>query len=583
MLRGRVLINAAGPWVENVMVGALALKPKARVRLVQGSHVVVRKLYEHDRAYILQNPDGRIVFAIPFEREFTLIGTTDRDYDGDPARVSASPEEIDYLCRAASENFAKPITVADVVWSYSGVRPLYDDGASEAKAATRDYVLETDAPAGAAPVISIFGGKITTYRRLAEEVLKQVERALPMAASNAGWTARAPLPGGDFPVDGLAGAGGRTQTDLSLPLDPGRRSDDPRLWHARPSCARIGEISGGSGHGVRRHADGSGGALPGRTGVGAVRRGHCLAPLQARPTHDAGGSRFARRLDGHASPEGRGAGFPERRMTIALDHVWRTVRGEHHIRDLSVTFEPGTINILLGPTLSGKTTTMRLLAGLDPPTSGRVLASGRDVTGVAVRERSVAMVYQQFINYPSMTVYENIASPLRVRGAAREEIDRRVREAAALLRLEPYLERMALSLSGGQQQRTALARALVKDASLVLLDEPLANLDYKLREELRVELPRIFAGKDSVIVYATTEPTEALLLGGHTATLNQGEVTQFGPTPFVYRNPKDRITAQTFSDPPMNFLQNRASRGRGAQSGWRDVAGGRNPEMAARG
>jgi glycerol transport system ATP-binding protein len=241
-------------------------------------------------------------------------------------------------------------------------------------------------------------------------------------------------------------------------------------------------------------------------------------------------------------------------MTITLDHVSRSVRGEAHIRDMTVTFEPGTINVLLGPTLSGKTTVMRLLAGLDPPTSGRVLANGRDVTGTAVRERSVAMVYQQFINYPSMTVYENIASPLRVRGAAKEEIDRRVREAAGLLRLEPYLDRMALQLSGGQQQRTAIARALVKDASLVLLDEPLANLDYKLREELRAELPRLFEGRGAVIVYATTEPTEALLLGGNTVTLHQGALTQFGPTPQVYRNPKDRITAQTFSDPPMNFL-----------------------------
>jgi glycerol-3-phosphate dehydrogenase len=203
-LRCRVLINAAGPWVERVMVDGLALKAKARVRLVQGSHIVVRKLYDHDRAYILQNPDGRIIFAIPFERDFTLIGTTDRDYDGDPAAISASAEEVDYLCRAASENFTRPVTVADVVWSYSGVRPLYDDGASEAKAATRDYVLETDAPAGAAPVISIFGGKITTYRRLAEEVLRHVEPVLASAAANRGWTAKAPLPGGGFPVDGLA-------------------------------------------------------------------------------------------------------------------------------------------------------------------------------------------------------------------------------------------------------------------------------------------------------------------------------------------------------------------------------------------
>jgi glycerol transport system ATP-binding protein len=254
-------------------------------------------------------------------------------------------------------------------------------------------------------------------------------------------------------------------------------------------------------------------------------------------------------------------------MTIALDRVWRTVGGETHVRDLTVTFEPGTINILLGPTLSGKTSIMRLLAGLDPPTSGRVIASGRDVTGVSVRDRSVAMVYQQFINYPSMTVYDNIASPLRVRGAPTEKIDGKVREAAALLRLEPYLDRMALSLSGGQQQRTALARALVKDASLVLLDEPLANLDYKLREELRAELPRIFAAKDSVIVYATTEPTEALLLGGHTATLHEGQITQFGRTPFVYRNPKDRITAQTFSDPPMNFLAVELREGAASASG----------------
>jgi glycerol transport system ATP-binding protein len=241
-------------------------------------------------------------------------------------------------------------------------------------------------------------------------------------------------------------------------------------------------------------------------------------------------------------------------MTIAMEHVTRSVRGEDHIRDMTVTFEPNTINILLGPTLSGKTSTMRLLAGLDPPTKGRVIANGRDVTGTPVRERSVAMVYQQFINYPSMTVYENIASPLRVRGAAREEIDRRVRAAAGLLRLEAYLDRTVLQLSGGQQQRTAIARALVKDASLVLLDEPLANLDYKLREELRAELPRIFEGRGAVIVYATTEPTEALLLGGATATLHEGRLTQFGPTPQVYRNPKDRITAQTFSDPPMNFL-----------------------------
>ena len=201
-VRSRALINAAGPWVEEVLSGRLRMKPKARVRLVQGSHIVVRKLYDHDRAYILQNPDGRIVFTIPFEGAFTLIGTTDRDYEGDPSKATASDEEVAYLCKAVSGNLARPVTVDDVVWSYSGVRPLYDDGASEAKAATRDYVLEVDA-AGRAPVISIFGGKITTYRRLAEEVLRRLAPVLPQLADKKGWTASAPLPGGDFPVDGL--------------------------------------------------------------------------------------------------------------------------------------------------------------------------------------------------------------------------------------------------------------------------------------------------------------------------------------------------------------------------------------------
>src|SRR3954449_781405 len=165
-------------------------------------------------------------------------------------------------------------------------------------------------------------------------------------------------------------------------------------------------------------------------------------------------------------------------MTVKLENITRAVDGIPNIRDVSLTLDRGTLSVLLGPTLSGKTSIMRLLAGLDKPTSGRVLVDGKDVTGIDVRQRSVAMVYQQFINYPSLSVYENIASPLRVQGRPREEIDRRVREAARLLQLEPYLNRMPLQLSGGQQQRTAMARALVRGAALVLLDEPLANLDY---------------------------------------------------------------------------------------------------------
>ncbi|TJW67888.1 MAG: ABC transporter ATP-binding protein, partial [Mesorhizobium sp.] len=189
---------------------------------------------------------------------------------------------------------------------------------------------------------------------------------------------------------------------------------------------------------------------------------------------------------------------------LELRNVSKTVGAAEHIRDVSLTLQHGSLNVLLGPTLSGKTSLMRLMAGLDAPTSGSVWFDGKDVTGQPVQKRNVAMVYQQFINYPAMTVYENIASPLRVAGAEQAKIDKEVRNAAALLKLTPYLDRTPLSLSGGQQQRTALARAIVKNASLVLLDEPLANLDYKLREELRAELPKIFAAAGTIFVYATT-------------------------------------------------------------------------------
>jgi glycerol transport system ATP-binding protein len=239
---------------------------------------------------------------------------------------------------------------------------------------------------------------------------------------------------------------------------------------------------------------------------------------------------------------------------LELRNVSKAVGGVDHIRDVSLTLKHGSLNVLLGPTLSGKTSLMRLMAGLDRPTGGAVFFDGADVSGVPVQKRNVAMVYQQFINYPAMTVYENIASPLRVAGVDQARIDQEVKRAAELLKLTPYLSRTPLHLSGGQQQRTALARAIVKNASLVLLDEPLANLDYKLREELRAELPKIFAETGAIFVYATTEPHEALLLGGNTATLSQGKVTQFGPTIEVFRRPVDLITARTFADPPLNTI-----------------------------
>jgi glycerol transport system ATP-binding protein len=240
-------------------------------------------------------------------------------------------------------------------------------------------------------------------------------------------------------------------------------------------------------------------------------------------------------------------------MSMELRNIEKRVGAEIHIHDTSLTLADDGFNILLGTTLSGKTTLMQLMAGIDRPTSGEIWFNGRNVTGVPVQKRNVSMVYQQFINYPNLSVYENIASPLRVARMAASEIDRRVGQAAELMKLTPMLQRRPSELSGGQQQRTAMARALVKDADLILFDEPLANLDYKLREELRDELPKIFAERQCIVVYATTEPTEALLLGGNTALLHEGRVTQFGPTSEIYRHPKDLLSAQVFSDPPINI------------------------------
>ncbi|MBL6078383.1 ABC transporter ATP-binding protein [Belnapia sp. T18] len=249
-------------------------------------------------------------------------------------------------------------------------------------------------------------------------------------------------------------------------------------------------------------------------------------------------------------------------MTVRADGLALSSGGEAVLHPVTLELRPGLPNVLLGPTGAGKTTLLRLLAGLDRPSEGRLFAEGREVTGQPVRRRSVAMVYQQFINYPTLSVFENIASPLRVAGLKRAEIEQRVREAARVLRLEPYLARRPMELSGGQQQRTAIARALVKRAALVLMDEPLANLDYKLREELREELPKLFAESGSVFVYATTEPAEALLLGGFVATLSEGRVTQFGRAGEVFRRPGDLATARVFSDPPLNEAPARAEGGR---------------------
>ena len=241
-------------------------------------------------------------------------------------------------------------------------------------------------------------------------------------------------------------------------------------------------------------------------------------------------------------------------MALELRNVTKRVGAIEHIKDTSLVLEPGHFNVLLGATGSGKTSLIKLMAGLDPMASGQVLMEGEDVSRLSTQKRNISLVHQFFINYPHMTVYENIASPLKVAGMARSEIEDRVAEAAKILQLEPMLHRRPHELSGGQQQRCALARAIAKESRAVFLDEPLANLDYKLREELRDQLPELFAGRGAVVVYATSEPEEALLLGGKTALMRDGRVTQFGPTADIYRNPDNINAARVFSDPPINTV-----------------------------
>ncbi len=242
-------------------------------------------------------------------------------------------------------------------------------------------------------------------------------------------------------------------------------------------------------------------------------------------------------------------------MKITLKEASKVVRGITHIKPTSLVLKPGHFNVLLGQTGAGKTSLIKLMAGLDPLASGQIFFDSEDVSKLSTQKRNISLVHQFFVNYPHMTVFENIASPLRVAGMAKSEIEARVQEAADILQLGPMLKRRPQELSGGQQQRTALARAIAKESRAVFLDEPLANLDYKLREELREQLPELFAGRGAVVVYATSEPEEALLLGGETALMDDGTVTQFGPTAQIYRKPASLTAARVFSDPPINSAE----------------------------
>lgn len=239
-------------------------------------------------------------------------------------------------------------------------------------------------------------------------------------------------------------------------------------------------------------------------------------------------------------------------MTIELIDASKVVRGVSHIKPTTLRLQSGHFNVLLGQTGAGKTSLIKLMAGLDPLAAGQIMFDGEDVSRLSTQKRNISLVHQFFVNYPHMTVFDNIASPLRVAGMAASEIQGRVEEAADILQLRPMLDRRPQELSGGQQQRCALARAIAKESRAVFLDEPLANLDYKLREELREQLPELFAGRGAVVVYATSEPEEALLLGGETALMDDGVVTQFGPTAQIYRQPATLTAARVFSDPPIN-------------------------------
>ena len=238
LVRARALVNATGPWVGRFNEAVLGRPAADDLRLVAGSHIVVPRLFDHDRAYIFQAADGRVVFALPFEDDFTLIGTTDREFSGDPADVSATPDEIGYLCGIASDRFRMTITPSDVVWSFAGVRPLYGDEPVKPQDAPRDYVLTVDREVGQAPLLTVYGGKITTYRRLAEEAYDELVSSF---GARPAWTERAALPGGDFAVDGSRAPDRRHPRLLAVPE---RRPCPPAgacLWHPGAKNPGIGQ------------------------------------------------------------------------------------------------------------------------------------------------------------------------------------------------------------------------------------------------------------------------------------------------------------------------------------------------------
>ena len=252
-------------------------------------------------------------------------------------------------------------------------------------------------------------------------------------------------------------------------------------------------------------------------------------------------------------------------MGISAQGIRKSYENTPVLKNVDMDIEDGAFVTLLGATGAGKTTFLRILCGIERPDSGKVLYDGAEVTNTPVQKRNVAMVYQEFINYPSMSIFENIASPLRIAKTkySKAEIDRRVRQTAEMLGLSAVLSHYPEEVSGGQKQRTAIARALAKDTKFIFLDEPLANLDYKLREELRGELKTILGQKGGVVVYATPEPVDALSMSTHVGYFESGELLQYGELEAVYRKPKQVEVGAYFSYPTMNIMEGRVVQDRG--------------------
>ena len=302
----RVLVNATGPWLKLFAQNVLRDTTPLPARLDEGSHIVVRRLFDHDRGYIVQTRDGRFVFALPFEQDFTLIGTTDRSFAGDPGGIQPSADEIAYLCDVANQHFRATIAPADVVWSFAGVRALYDDGSRKAEDVTRDYLLALDERDGEAPLLTVYGGKITTYRRLAEQAL---DRLAHIVAGGPAWTRESHLPGGEFPYNGFETLVTRNPQVAPVSERAARAAAGGHLRHAGRACPRTRATAGGSGTVPRRRPDGCRGALSDGTGMGADRGRRVVA------AHQAGLALFAGRAGAIGEVHGSHRRPRHRRMT----------------------------------------------------------------------------------------------------------------------------------------------------------------------------------------------------------------------------------------------------------------------------